>query len=183
MEYKRVNRTLVSKGTIIDLYKDHMLITDDEKSVRIEEDWDFINHKGAAAIIAEDSDGKILMVRQFRNSIDEYTLEIPAGGLNPGEDMSVCAARELEEETGYRAEHVGHLMDFIATVAYSNEKIGIYYTDSLIKSVQNLDEDEYVEVEKYPLEDLIRMVYDGQITDGKSIAAIMAYKVLKMQKA
>lgn len=183
MEYKRVNRTLISKGAIIDLYKDHMLITDEEKSLHIEEDWDFINHKGAAAIIAEDADGKILMVRQFRNSIDTYTLEIPAGGLNSDEDMAVCAARELEEETGYRTEHVSHLMDFIATVAYSNEKIGIYYTDKLIKSVQNLDEDEYVEVEKYPLDDLVQMVYDGKIIDGKSIAAIMAYKVLKTRKA
>lgn len=182
MEYKRVNRTLVSNGTIIDIYKDRMLITDEEKGLRIEEDWDFINHKGAAAVIAEDSDGNILMVRQYRNSIDAHTLEIPAGGLNPNEDMAACAARELEEETGYRTEKVSHLMDFIATVAYSNEMIGIYYADKLIKSAQNLDEDEYVEVEKYPLDDLVQMVYEGKIVDGKSIAAIMAYKVLKEKK-
>lgn len=73
-------------------------------------------------------------------------------------------------------------MDFITTVAYSNEKIGIYYTDSLIPSSQNLDEDEYVEVEKYPLDTLVAMVYNGEIQDGKTIAAIMAYKVLKTKK-
>lgn len=182
MDYKRTNRTLIHKGAIIDIYKDHMLITDEGKSLKIEEDWDFIDHKGAAAIVAEDSDGNILMVRQYRNAIDAYTVEIPAGGLNPGEDMAVCAARELEEETGYRTENVRHLMDFITTVAYSNEKIGIYYTDSLIPSSQNLDEDEYVEVEKYPLDALVDMVYNGEIQDGKSIAAIMAYKVLKTKK-
>ena len=77
--YKRLNRTLVSKGTIIDYYKDEMLVPNGNTGM-----WDHIEHKGAAAAVAVKEDGSILMVRQYRNSIERETLEIPAGGLNPG---------------------------------------------------------------------------------------------------
>lgn len=172
--YKRVDRELKHKGAIINVYTDHMEISNGNKA-----DWDFIGHKGAAAIVAEDENGCILMVRQYRNALDQEILEIPAGGLNVGEDMKTCAMRELEEETGYRTTHAEHLLDLYTTVAFCNEKIGIYYTDELIKSRQKLDEDESVEVFRYPLEELVQMIFDGKIEDGKTISAIMAYKVLK----
>lgn len=172
--YKRVDRELKHKGAIIDVYTDHMEISNGNKA-----DWDFIGHKGAAAIVAEDENGCILMVRQYRNALDKEILEIPAGGLNKGEDTKTCAMRELEEETGYRTTHAEHLLDLYTTVAFCNEKIGIYYTDELIKSRQKLDEDESVEVFRYPLEELVQMIFDGKIEDGKTISAIMAYKVLK----
>lgn len=178
MEYQRVGRTLVYHGAILDVYQDHMKISNGHEA-----DWDFIDHKGAAAIVAEDADGKILMVRQYRNTLDGYTLEIPAGGLNPEESMAECAARELEEETGFRAEKVDFLVDFVATVAYSNEKIGIYWTDSLLPSKQHLDEDEDVEVLRYSIDELTDMILDGRIVDGKTIAAIMAYQVKKNRSA
>lgn len=97
--------------------------------------------------------------------------------------MAECAARELEEETGFRAEKVDFLVDFVATVAYSNEKIGIYWTDSLIPSNQHLDEDEDVEVLRYSIDELTDMILDGTIVDGKTIAAIMAYQVKKNRSA
>lgn len=172
--YKRVDRELKHKGAIIDVYTDHMEISNGNKA-----DWDFIGHKGAAAIVAEDENGCILMVRQYRNALDQEILEIPAGGLNKGEDMKTCAMRELEEETGYRTTHAEHLLDLYTTVAFCNEKIGIYYTDELIKSRQKLDEDESVEVLRYPLEELVQMIFDGKIEDGKTISAIMTYKALK----
>lgn len=175
--YKRVGRELKHKGSIINVYTDHMEISNGNKA-----EWDFIEHKGAAAIVAEDENGCILMVKQFRNALDKETLEIPAGGLNPGEDMQTCAMRELEEETGYRTTHSKHLLDLYTTVAFCNEKIGIYYTDELIKSEQKLDEDESVEIFRYPLDELVQMVFDGKIEDGKTISAIMAYKALKEQK-
>lgn len=170
-EYKRVKRELVHKGVIIDVYTDHMEIANGHTAK-----WDFIGHKGAAAIVPVDSDGKIIMVRQYRNAIEKNTLEIPAGGLNPDEDMKTCATRELEEETGYRSEKVEHLIDLYTTVAFCNEKIGIYYTNELIPSKQNLDEDEYVSIERYTLEELVNMIFQGDIVDGKTISAILAYK-------
>ncbi len=169
--YKRIKRDLVQEGRIIDFYKDTIEI-DGGKITH----FDFINHRGAAAMIPVDMNGNILMVRQYRNAIDQYTLEIPAGGLNPGEDGMSCAIRECEEETGYRAGEVFHLLDLYTTVAFSNEKIEIYYTTGIIPSNQNLDEDEFVTAESHSLEALTEMILKGEIVDAKTIAAILAYK-------
>ncbi len=171
-EYKRIQRELIHQGHIIDYYTDTMEIPNGKTAK-----WDFIQHKGAAAIVPVDQDGKIIMVRQYRNAIEKYSLEIPAGGLNSGEDMKTCAQRELEEETGYRSEKIEHLIDLYTTVAFCNEKIGIYYTNELIESKQNLDEDEFVTVERFSLEELVDMIFTGVIDDAKTISAILAYKV------
>lgn len=169
--YKRLKRDLVHKGRIIDYYNDTIEINGEKETI-----FDFIGHKGAAAMIPVDADGKILMVRQYRNAIDQYTLEIPAGGLNAGEDPSTCAARECEEETGYKAGEVHHLLDIYTTVAFSNEKIGIYYTTGITPSKQNLDEDEYVTPVCYTLEELTEKILKGEIVDAKTVAGILAYK-------
>ena len=140
--------------------------------------WDFIEHKGAAAVVPVTSDGKILMVRQYRNALERYTLEIPAGAVNYlGEPKEECAARELEEETGYRAGKLEWLMNVNTTVAFCNELIGIYVAQDLIPTSQHLDEDEFLNVEKHDLDELLAMVYDGRITDGKTAAALLAYRV------
>lgn len=170
-EFKRLKRELIHKGAIVDFYTDHIQIPNGNVAK-----WDFINHKGAAAIVPVDQDGKIIMVRQYRNAVEEYTLEIPAGGLNAGEDMRTCAIRELEEETGFRSNNVEHLIDLYTTVAFCNEKIGIYYATNLIPSKQNLDEDEYVVIERYSIVELEKLIFDGTIKDGKTISAILAYK-------
>lgn len=173
-EYKRIDRTLVCKGAIIDYYHDTILLPDGS-----EKKYDFIDHKGAAAVVPVLPDGRIIMVRQERNSIDDESLEIPAGGKNPGEAFDIAAMRELEEETGYRCDRVTHLFDLYTTVAFSNEKIGIYLADNLIPSQQNLDEDEYLSVEVYSLEELQHMITEGRIRDAKTIAALMYYKAIK----
>lgn len=170
--YKRIDRQLRKKGHIIDIYQDTIQLPDGKTM-----EWDFIMHKGAAAIIPVDEDGNIIMVRQYRNAIDRYTLEIPAGGLNEGEDMKTCAMRECEEETGYRALDAQHLITVNTTVAFCNEKIGIYYTNHLEPSRQNLDEGEYVTVERYPLDELIAKIYSGEITDAKTMSGLMALKL------
>lgn len=173
-QIKRLNRELVYKGSIIDFYRDKIEINEEKQTT-----FDFINHRGASAMIPVDKDGKILMVRQYRNAIDDYTLEIPAGGLNPGEDNLTCAIRECEEETGFMAGEVHHLIDIFTTVAFSNEKICIYYTEDITPSKQNLDEDEFVTIERHSLEDLTTMIFDGRIKDAKTIAGILAYKTLR----
>ncbi|HWT75183.1 MAG TPA: NUDIX hydrolase [Mobilitalea sp.] len=170
-QYKRLGRDLVHKGNIIDYYSDTIEIEGGKIT-----HFDFIQHKGAAAMIPVDDDGNILMVRQYRNAIDQYTLEIPAGGLNPGEDNRTCAIRECEEETGYKAGEVFHLLDLYTTVAFSNEKIGIYYTTGITPSKQNLDEDEFVTPERHSVEELTKMILEGKIVDAKTIAGILAYK-------
>ena len=169
--YKRIKRELACKGSIIDYYKDTIEINGERQVT-----YDFIAHKGASAMIPVDTDGKILMVRQYRAAIDQETLEIPAGGLNPGEDNRTCAIRECEEETGYRPGEAFHLIDVYTTVAFCNERIGIYYTKDLTPTRQNLDDDECVTIERYSLEELVQKILEGKITDAKTVAGILAYK-------
>ena len=172
-EVKRVGRDLAYEGTVIKVYKDHMKFANGNTA-----EWDFIHHDGAAAVVPVMDDGKILMVTQYRNALERDTLEIPAGKLDaPGEPGIECASRELEEETGYRAESLEWLINVNTTVAFCNEFIGIYLAEKLIPSKQHLDEDEFLNVEAHELDELVQMILDGRITDGKTIAALLAYKV------
>lgn len=171
-EYERLNRELIHKGAIIDYYQDTIKIPNGNIAK-----WDFIKHKGAAAVVAVKEDGKLLMVRQYRNALDRETLEIPAGGLNGEEEPTdVAAARELEEETGYAAGQMELLLSLRTTVAFCNEKIDVYVATDLKRSKQHLDEDEYLDVEAHDVEELLQMIYDCKIQDSKTVAAILAYK-------
>lgn len=172
-EYKRLGRELVAKGAIIDYYQDTMLIPNGNVAK-----WDLIDHKGAAAVVAVRDDGKLLMVRQYRNALERETLEIPAGGLNGREEPTDQAAmRELEEETGYTCDKLELLNSIYTTVAFCNEKIDIYLARDLKTGKQHLDEDEYLNVEAYTLEELKQMVFDCKIQDSKTICGIMTYAV------
>lgn len=172
-EIKRIKRELVQKGSIIDFYKDYIELPDGQVKK-----WDFIKHKGAAAVVAVTKEGKLLMVRQYRNALDRYTLELPAGGRDtPEESTMECAARELEEETGYRSEHLELLLSLRTTVAFCDELIDVYLADRLIPSKQKLDEGEYINVEAYDLDELCRMIFDKRIQDSKTVSGILAYKL------
>lgn len=168
---KRLDRKLVKKCHIFDLYCDTVEAPDGSV-----QEYDFIKHKGAAAVLPVTAEGKIMMVKQYRNALDRFTLELPAGGRN-GEDEPtiVCAARELEEETGYKSEHLEKLLSIKTTVAFCDELIDIYVATDLQKSQQNLDEGEFVDVYEYTIEELVEMVYNSTIQDSKTIAAIMTY--------
>ena len=170
-KYERIGRELIHKGAIIDYYQDTIKIPNGNIAK-----WDYIKHKGAAAVVAVKDDGKLLMVRQYRNALDRETLEIPAGGLNSvDEPTDIAAARELEEEAGYTAGKLELLISIRTTVAFCDEKIDIYVATDLQRSKQHLDEDEYLDVETYSIEELIQMVYDCKIQDSKTVAALLAY--------
>ena len=176
---ERIGRKLIHNGAIVDIYQDRMQLPDGS-----EENFDFIKHKGAAAVIPVMDDGRILMVRQYRNAIDAYTIEIPAGGLNGADEPTrVAAHRELEEETGYRAdiEDVTFLLTLYTTVAFCNEKIDIYVAKNLTKTKQHLDDDEFIDVAAYTIDELMQMILDGEIVDAKTIAAISAFKVYQLK--
>ncbi|HCM91127.1 MAG TPA: NUDIX hydrolase [Lachnospiraceae bacterium] len=170
----RIGRELAHHGSIVDFYTDTMKLPDGREEI-----FDFIRHRGAAAVIPVLEDGRILMVRQHRNAVDAYTIEIPAGGLDsPDEPTHECAYRELEEETGFYAERedVTFLLSFYSAVAYCNEKIDIYVARNLTRTGQHLDDDEYIDVHAYTIDELTQMVFDGKIIDGKTIAGLMAYR-------
>ena len=169
---KRINRELKYSGTMIEIYTDTISVPNGNVV-----HWDFVKHNGAAAVVPITDDGKVVMVRQFRNALDRETLEIPAGGLDSLDEPTLdAAARELEEETGYKSNDLVFLITVATTVAFCNEKIDIYLARNLIQSKQHLDEDEFVEVEEYTVDELVDMIYAGKINDAKTIAAILAYK-------
>ena len=170
MPVVRLDRQLKYQGAILKIYEDTVLANGHEAH------WDFIHHDGAAAVLPVTAEGKILMVRQYRNALDRYTLEIPAGKLyDPKEPKIECAYRELEEETGFKTENMEYLISVNTTVAFCDEAIDIFVARNLIPSRQHLDEDEVIDVEAWDLKDLEERIYKGEITDGKTIAAIMAY--------
>lgn len=170
-DYKRINRELVAKGAVIDYYQDTMQVSNGNIAK-----WDFIDHKGAAAVVAVCEDGRLLMVRQYRNALERETLELPAGGLNYREEPTAEAARrELSEETGYTCKEVELLTSIYTTVAFCNEKIDIYLARNLQPGEQHLDEDEFINVEAYTVEELKQMIFDFKIQDSKTICGILAY--------
>ena len=166
----RLNRELAYQGAVLKIYRDTVVANG------IETIYDFIHHDGAAAVLPITKEGKILMVRQYRNALDRFTLEIPAGKVDaPDEPRITCAYRELEEETGFRTEKLEYLMTVNTTVALCNEAIDIFVARDLIPSKQNLDEDESIDVEEWDVKDLLELIYTGKMTDSKTIAAILSY--------
>ena len=170
---ERVKRELVHKGAILDIYEDTVRLPNGK-----EEKWDFVSHRmGAACVLAVRPDGKLLMVRQYRNALDRFTLEVPAGKRDSlDEDTSICAARELEEETGYRAGKLEKMLALKSTGAFCEEFIDVDLATDLEKiGEQHLDEAEGIDIEAYDLKELMDMCYEGKLQDAKTVAAIMAY--------
>ena len=171
---KRVDRILKYKGSILDIYTDVIETPDGHRA-----EWDYIDHRGAAAVVPVLDDGRLLMVRQYRDALDRETIEIPAGGLNGWDD---AAARELEEETGYRSDNLTKLVSVVTAVAFCNEVVDVYLATDLVKTSQHLDEDEFIDVEKYTLDELKDMIFAGTIQDSKTISAVLAYDALLNRK-
>ena len=170
-QVKRVDRTLVANGAIIDCYQDTMALPNGNLAK-----WDLIDHKGAAAVVAVRNDGKLLMVHQYRNAPERITVELPAGGRNGREEPTeITAGRELEEETGYTCGKLEFLQSIYTTVAFCNEKIDIYLARDLKPGSQHLDEDEFLNVKAYELSELKQMIYDNKIQDAKTICGVLTY--------
>ncbi len=170
-DVKRVDRKLEYKGKILEIYKDTMEFSNGNSSK-----WDFVHHHGAAAVVPVDDDGKILMVSQYRPGTDRQMLEIPAGCLDAGESRMEAARRELEEETGYYCSNIELLIKYHSAPAYCDEYIEIFLARDLKKGKQKLDTNEFLNVYKYDVDELKEMIFNGDITDGKTICAILAYK-------
>ena len=172
---KRLDRTIAFEGEVVDLYKDKMQYPDG--SIH---NWDFVCHKKGygACILPVLPDGKILLIRQFRPAVDDTILEIPAGGIEPGDESTlVCARRELVEETGYTSDDFSHLLRIQVAVAYCNEWLDIYLARNCEKAAsgKQLDEGEDISNEVYEVSELMKMISEGQIQDAKTVAAITAY--------
>lgn len=142
-------------------------------------DWTFTEKREAVGIVAVFEDDTVLMVNQYRPAVEMVTTEIPAGLVEEGEDPQIAALRELEEETGYRAEKIEKLCEFYNSPGISAGKFYIFYAENLKKTHQHLDEDEFLEVERVSLKDLDAL----SLCDAKSMLAITLVKQRKNMEA
>ena len=140
---------------------------------------EMVEHRGAAAMIGFDEKGKIILVKQHRFP-HGYVLEIPAGTLEKEEDPKNCAFREMQEETGYEAKKMTHLLSYYPSIGYNSEIIHCYIATGLVKvSEIKSDNDEFISVVKMDLKKLIGMIKSGKIQDSKTICAVLTYAAKK----
>lgn len=167
---EKISSKLIHNGDFLVLNKDTVLLPNGKTSTR-----EFVTHPGAACIVAVDEDDNILMVKQYRYPVSKVMYEVPAGKLDSGEEPINCAKRELEEETGYKANNFDLIGSLYPAPAYSNEIIYIYLATKLSKTNMNLDEDEFLVCEKIKISKVLEMILNGQITDAKTQIAVLKY--------
>ncbi len=134
---------------------------------------DILRHPGAVAVIALTDEGKIVLVHQYRCALEQVTVEIPAGKLEPGEDPAQAAARELMEETGYLAQRMAYLGPIAPAAGYSDELLHLYMAMGLTFVGASPDEDEFLNVDLIDLDEMVDMVLDGKVVDSKTVIGVL----------
>ncbi|MDD3354655.1 NUDIX hydrolase [Zoogloea sp.] len=158
---------LVYDGCLLKVYRDEVHLPDGKQGVR-----EYIRHPGAVVVIPVLPDGRLVFERQFRYPVGQAFLELPAGKLDPGEDLLACARRELQEETGYVSDTWRHLGVLHPCIGYSNERIEIFLATGLTHVGHAWDEGEFLELLTLGLDEARAAVFDGRITDAKTITAL-----------
>lgn len=174
---KQIKREEIYNGKVIKVVVDDVSLKDGVNTKR-----EVVLHNGGACIAIKDSDGKYFMVKQYRYAHSEEMLEFCAGKIEKGENPDNAVIREAEEETGCIVKNVKKFGYIIPTCGYSSEKIYLYYGEVDRKVNQHLDVDERINVYKYSLEEIRKMVLDGIITDGKTIACLYYIEQLGLDK-
>lgn len=164
---KTIEKEVVYKGKIVELSVHTVELPNGRKSKR-----EIINHPGAVAILAFNQENKILMVKQFRKPIERVLLEIPAGKLEPNEDIKECALRELEEETGFIAGKLEYLGKIHTSAGVCDECIHIFKASNLKEGNFGGDEDEFISIEAHTIDEINTMIINGEITDAKTICSL-----------
>lgn len=170
LPYKLVQSTTLYKGHIIQLVKDRFILDVAKNKVVTRE---LVIHPGAVVVLPFVDKKNILLLKQFRYACKGDLWEIPAGTLEKNEKELTCAKRELEEETGFKAKRWRFLTRFYPAPGISNEVMSLFQAEDLVLGAKNLDHDEWIEHHIFPLKEALRMVKNGKIQDGKTIAGIL----------
>ena len=168
-----IDSEIAWRGKIFDVERLNVRLPNGHTSTR-----DVVRHRGAAAVVALTTSGKIALVRQYRTSLGHVTVEIPAGKLDPGEDPLDCAKRELKEETGFAAGKIAYLTTIATSCGFSDELIHIYLATQLSFEGARPDDDEFLNVDLVPVKELVDAVLDGKIEDAKTVVGALACEVM-----
>lgn len=175
LEETRLDGEQVFDGVLLKVHRDQVRLPDGKAAVR-----EYITHPGAVVVIAILPDGRLILERQYRYPLRRSFIELPAGKIDPGETIEVCARRELREEVGYEAAHWEHIGTLHPCIGYSNERIEAFVARELTYVGHQWDEGEFLEILSLSLDELDAAVSSGEITDGKSLAALyLARKFLE----
>jgi len=167
MAFETLHSATVYNGRAFDVRRDQVRLPDGQVA-----HLDIIEHVGAVTILPLDEQGQVWFVRQYRHAARQRLLELPAGTLEPGEPPEVCASREIREEIGMSAGQLRKLGEFFLAPGYSTEYMHIFLATNLRPDPLPGDADEFLSVEKVPLEQALAMARSGELHDAKSLAAL-----------
>lgn len=165
---KTLKRSTVYEGDFLKYEKIQVELPDGNTANR-----DVIRHPGAVAVIAITEDKKVLFVEQYRKALDKITLEIPAGKIDKGESPEKSVARELEEETGYKSDNIKFLGKIVTAPGFCDEYIHIYLAEDLKTGIKEGDEDEFINVKELSMDEIKKMILNGEIYDSKTLSALL----------
>lgn len=160
---------LIFDGRVVHLYVDEINLPNGERGIR-----EYIKHLGAVAVLPLTEEGEVICVRQYRYAVGDILTEIPAGKLDyAGENRVEAALRELREETGAQCERLTHLGLYLGSPALMDEKIDLYLAEGLTFGERDLDDDEFLDVVRIPLSDMVDAALRGELPDGKTQLAVL----------
>jgi ADP-ribose pyrophosphatase len=176
MPFEVIESQVVFRGRVFNIRKDKVRVTESRVF-----HLDVVEHRNSVTIIPLDSDGNLWFVRQYRHPVGGNLLELPAGVIEPEESAEECAYREIREETGMAAGNLREIGSFFLAPGYSTEYMYVFLATELDPDPLEADEDEFISIEKIPVEKALRMAKSGQIQDVKSIGSIFLVQPFLLQ--
>lgn len=167
MSFEILNSKIVFHGKVFDIVQEEIKLPNGKQGI-----FDIVNHNDSVAILPVDQEGKILLVRQYRYPIRKLLLEIPAGVMENGENPQDCAQRELREEIGMGAKNMELVGQFYLAGGYSTEYMHVFLASDLFKSYAQPDDDEFIQIEKYAISEILQMARNDELEDAKTLAAL-----------
>ncbi|OGN99045.1 MAG: hypothetical protein A2Y58_00420 [Chloroflexi bacterium RBG_13_51_52] len=167
-EEKTLRRQYIYNGRVINLRVDTVVTADGHHATR-----EIVEHADAIVVVALDADDNVLLVNQFRTPLGKNLLEIPAGGIEKGEDAEAAVIREMQEETGYKPQKLVFLTGFYTSPGFSNEYLHLYLATDLVPSRLHAEDTAGIELERVPISKISELVASGRIQDAKTIVGLL----------